>query len=96
MLHGQLKKEIEDKSATIAQLENRLASAQQGKECYCSKVNQYVKAASISETVYDEIQYQLVGLKEEYQFKNVGLENEVAKLHREIQADIFITKISNS
>ena len=50
MLHGQLKKEIEDKSATIAQLENRLVSAQQGKECYCSKVNQYVKAASVSET----------------------------------------------
>ena len=39
-----LKKEIEDKSATIAQLENRLVSAQQGKECYRSKVNQYVKA----------------------------------------------------
>ena len=50
MLHGQRKKEIEDKCATIAQLENRLVSAQQGKECYRSKVNQYVKAASVSET----------------------------------------------
>ena len=50
MLHGQLKNEIEDKSATIAQLENRLVSAQQGKESYRSKVNQYVKAASVSET----------------------------------------------
>ena len=85
MLHGQLKKESEDKSATIAQLENRLVSAQQGKECYRSKVNQYVKVASVSETAYDEIQYQLVGLKEEYQFKLDGLENEVAEFHREIQ-----------
>ena len=86
-------KKIEDKCATIAQLENRLVSAQQGKECYRSKVNQYVKAGSVSETAYDEIQYQLVGLKEEYQFKIDGLENEVAKLHREIQT-FCITKIT--
>ena len=69
MLHGQLKKEIEDKCATIAQLENRLVSAQQGKECYRSKVNQYVKAGSVSEAAYDEIQYQLVGLKESISLK---------------------------
>ena len=55
-------------------------SAQQGKESYSIKVNQYVKAASVSETAYDEIQYQLVELKEEYQFKIDGLENEVAEL----------------
>ena len=56
-------------------------SAQQGKECYHSKVNQYVKAANVFEIAYDEIQYQLVGLKEKYQFKIDGLENEVAELH---------------
>ena len=60
-------------------------SAQQGKECYQSKVNRYVKAASVSKTAYDEVQYQLVRLKEEYQLKIDGLENEVAELHREIQ-----------
>ena len=79
----------------VVQLENRLVSTQQGKECYCSKVNQYVTAASVSETAYDEIQYQLVGLKKEYQFKIDGLENEVAELHREIQTFV-ITKISNN
>ena len=31
------------------------------------------------------LKLQLVGLKEEYQFKIDGLENEVAELHREIQ-----------
>ena len=58
-----LTKEIEDKSVTIAKLENKLESAQQGKECYRSKVNRCVKAPSVSQAAYDEIQCQLVGLK---------------------------------
>ena len=80
-----LTKEIEDKSVTIAKLEKKLESAQQGIECYCSKVNRCVKAPSVSQTAYDEIQGQLVGLKEECQLKIDGLENKVAELCREMQ-----------
>ena len=75
----------------------RIGLCQHSKEknAIAARLINYVKAASVSETAYNEIQYQLVGLKKEYQFKIDGLENEVAELHREIQTFV-ITKISNN
>lgn len=80
-----LTKEIESKSVTIAKLENKLESAQQGKECYRSKLNRCLKASSTSQTAYDEIQCQLVALKEECQLKIDCLENQVVELRSEMQ-----------
>ena len=77
--------EIEVQSAAIAKLENKLESAQQGKECYRSKLNRCLKASSASQTAYDEIQCQFAALKEECQLKIDGLENEVAELRSEMQ-----------
>ena len=62
-----LTKEIEAKSAATATLENKLESAQQGKECYRSTLNRCLKGSSTSQTAYDEIQCQLVAFKEECQ-----------------------------
>ena len=45
-----LTKEIEAKSAAIATLENKFESAQQGKECYRSKLNQCFMGSSASQT----------------------------------------------
>ena len=69
-----LTKEIEAKSAAIATLENKLESAQQGKECYRSKLNRCLKGFSASQTAYDEIQ-----------LKINGLESEVVELRSEMQ-----------
>ena len=78
-----LTKEIEAKSAVIA--ENKLESAQQGKECYRRKLNRCLKGSSVSQTAYDEIQCQLVAFKEECQLKIDSIENEVVELHSEVQ-----------
>ena len=78
-----LTKEIEAKSAAIATLENKLESAQQGKECYRSKLNRCLKGSSASQTAYDEIQCQLVAFKEECQLKTDG--SEVVELRSEVQ-----------
>ena len=80
-----LAKEIEAKSAAIATLENKLESAQQGKECYRSKLNRCLKGSSVSQTAYDEIQCQLVAFKEECQLKTDSLESEVVELRSEVQ-----------
>ena len=80
-----LTKEIEAKSAAIATLENKFESAQQGKECYRSKLNRCLKGSSAAQTVYDEIQCQLVAFKEECQLKINGLESEVVELRSEMQ-----------
>ena len=80
-----LTKEIEAKSAAIATLENKLESAQQGKECYRSKLNRCLKGSSASQTAYDEIQCQLVAFKEECQLKTDGLESEVVELRSEVE-----------
>ena len=80
-----LTKEIEAKSAATATLENKLESAQQGKECYRSTLNRCLKGSSTSQTAYDEIQCQLVAFKEECQLKINGLESEVVELHSEMQ-----------
>ena len=80
-----LTKEIKSKSMAIAKLENKLESAQQGKECYRSKLNRCLKGSSTSQTTYDEIQCQLVALKEECQLKIDHLENEVVELRSEME-----------
>ena len=56
--------------------------AQQGKECYRSRC---FKESSTSQTAYDELQCQLVALKEECQVKIDRLENEVIELRGEMQ-----------
>ena len=43
-----LTKEIEAKSAAIVTLENKLESAQQGKECYRNTLNRCLKGSSAS------------------------------------------------
>ena len=80
-----LTKEIKSKSVAIAKLENKLESAQQGKECYRSKLNRCLEASSTSQTTYDEIQCQFVALKEECQLKIDHLENEVVELRSEME-----------
>ena len=80
-----LTKEIKSKSVAIAKLEDRLELAQQGKECYRGKLNRCFKESSTSQTAYDELQCQLVALKEECQMKIDRLENEVVELRSEMQ-----------
>ena len=81
-----LTKEVEVKSATIMKLENKLESAQLGKECYRSKLNRCIKGSSTSEIGFDEIKCKLAALEEECQLKINGLESEIVELHSEMQA----------
>ena len=66
-------------------MKNRLELAQQGKECYCSKLNRCLKGSSLSEAACDEIKCQFAILKDECQLKINGLESVIINSHSEMQ-----------
>ena len=69
MLHGQLKKEIEDKCATIAQLENRFVSAQQGKNVIAARLINMLRQAVYLKLLMMKFSINLLDLKKSISLK---------------------------